>query len=163
MTLVPSGLRTVALGTYLGLAPRGRQPTPAPLRWPNKGAGETLDFSIDASVLLMDAGGDTINLVSPPAILPNDYGGLSPVSQSFSGGVVTFWFNQGITGEDYTVTATIVLASGRVLSPVVRLYVSAAPSALPVCAPGAETSNYFVTADGDLLTDAGGNPLTTID
>ena len=139
-----SVLRTVVPGTYLGLAPRGRLPCPAPLRWPNKLASETLDYSVDATALLTDDG-DSIS-TAQAVVNPLVYGGLAAGEAVINGPVVTFLMSGGFSDTDYAVTITLACASGKILVPVVGLYV--APPPQPDAAPAAVTSGGTVYSGG---------------
>jgi hypothetical protein len=99
-------MRTVTLFDQAGLAPRGSVAAPVPLRWGRLPLGATLDFFVDATLLLASPA-DTIRaqvgtvtnltLVAGPAV---------------SGGLVTLSL-AGVDHGDGVVDLSLFAVSGR--------------------------------------------------
>ena len=91
----------------------------AALRWPDKDPADNLDYSLDlAEFLASSTPADTITAVvwTVPA-------GLTAGVQYHAAGVATTWLSGGTAGTDYTVTARITTAAGRVLERSASIYV----------------------------------------
>jgi hypothetical protein len=76
-----------------------------PIAWPLAGSTETLDYSLDCSALMADAG-DTITAVGM-SFAPWGAGEVAVLGGSITGSVVTFWLTGGIAGRNYTVWCDI--------------------------------------------------------
>ena len=110
----PTRQRTIRLWGYAGTAPRGRIPTPLPLRWPDKSVWAVLDFTLDAGELLA-GGGDTMSLTV------NGVGGLSLLATFVQGGCATLWLAGGMADVDNRVDLTLATLSSRRVHRIVRL------------------------------------------
>ncbi len=119
--------RTVCAGAPLGLAPRGRHAAQAPLCWPNKDAGTTLDYAVDFSALLAEE--PTTQTLSDATVVvqPAIAGGLVASNIECSGNLVTFLLTGGVPGLKSVVTVTAQTSGGLVLTAAVQISVSAAP------------------------------------
>ena len=126
----PAAARTLIVPGQPAATTRLATATPVPLRWPDKAPAAVLDLSLDlASLVPAEDGGERFAATVAPARL----GDLMVLAASINGTIGTLWVAGGIEGQDYQVTWTALMASGRVLSG--NAYVLArATSAL---APGA--------------------------
>lgn len=91
----------------------------ASLRWPDKDPADTLDYGLDLTDFLgLTTPADTIASVAwtVPA-------GLTAGAQYHSAGIATTWLSGGTAGADYTITATVTTAGGRVLERSAAIYV----------------------------------------
>lgn len=112
-TWSPSAARTIPLWDYPAGAPVGKIAPSMPLRWPDKLAGETLDFTLDASSLLAFCDDPLTALVGS--------GSLSLVAQLVRGGLVTLWLSGGAAGTDNAIDLQLATGYGRAVHRVVRL------------------------------------------
>lgn len=152
--IIPSLDRTLAVGTYVGIAPRGRIASQTPLRWRNKQAGTTLDYSLDLTTYLADAGGDSV-LSAVAAISPSQIGSVLINTVQINGPVITLIIAQGVAGVDYAVAIGVKFASGRYVIFTAGLYVEAPVFPLP-------TAPYVLGAPQTITTDAGAAITNTI-
>jgi hypothetical protein len=150
----PSNARYVQIDGFVP-TPRGPQiPPAAPLMWPAKDPGDTLDYVFDISPALTANPGDTIATLDT-AISPNHPGDLTLAASSADGAWAVLWLSGGQALTTYTVTVTVTTTGGRTLARSISLPVIALAS---VPAPQAA----LTTPTGQPLTDPTGTPLTTI-
>jgi len=150
----PSNARYVQIDGFVP-TPRGPNvPPAAPLAWPAKDPGDTLDYVFDISPALTANPGDTIATLDV-ATSPSEPGDLALASSTADGAWAVLWLTGGQPQTTYTVTVTITTAGGRALARSIALPVVALAS---VPAP----QSALTTPSGQALTDPTGTPLTTI-
>jgi hypothetical protein len=150
----PSNARYVQIDGFVP-TPRGPAvPPAAPLAWPAKDPGDTLDYVFDISPALTANPGDMIATLDV-AISPADPGDLTLASASADGAWAVLWLTLGQPQTTYTVTITITTTGGRTLARSIALPVVALAS---VPAP----QSALTTPSGQALTDPTGTPLTII-
>lgn len=147
----PSSARLVTVDTFVAV-PRGTAAiAPAPMNWPTKDPGDTLDYILDIGPAIVGNDGDGIGTLSVN-ISPSNPGDLVLQSTTADGSHVILWLSEGQPGTIYTITFNISTINGRVLQRSVLLPVlllSVPP--IPV--------NALITATGVVLTDQNGNPV----
>ena len=147
----PSSARLVTVDTFVAI-PRGTTAiAPAPLNWPTKDPGDTLDYILDIGPAIVGNDGDGIDTLSVN-ISPSNPGDLVLQSTTADGSHVILWLSEGQPGTIYTITFNISTINGRVLQrsvllPVLLLSVPPVPV------------NALITATGVVLTDQNGNPM----
>lgn len=150
----PSNARYVHINGFVPV-PRGPQvPPAAPLAWPPKDPGDTLDYVFDIAPALTANPGDGISALNV-TISPDQPGDLDLASASVDGARAVLWLTGGQAGVNYTVTVNVTTGGGRTLARSIALPVVALAS---VPAPAAA----LTTPAGQALTDPTGTPLTTI-
>jgi hypothetical protein len=150
----PSAARYLQIDGFVPV-PRGPLvPPAAPLVWPVKDPGDTLDYVFDIAPALTANPGDTISTIDV-AISPDAVGDLSLMSAAADGTRAVLWLSGGQALTTYVVTLTIATAGGRTLARSIALPVAAL--ATVVAAPSALT-----TQSGQPLTDPTGTPLTIL-
>lgn len=149
----PSNARYVQINGFV-TTPRGPQiPPAAPLAWPAKDPGDTLDYVFDIGPALTANPGDTIGTLDVN-ISPNAPGDVTLASSTADGALAVLWLTAGQPLTSYTVTVNITTTGGRTLARSISLPVIAL-AAVP--AP----SSALTTPTGQALTDPTGTPLTT--
>lgn len=147
----PSNARVVVLDSFIPV-PRGSLAVaPAPLNWPTKDPGDTLDYIIDISPAIIGNEGDAIATLDV-TVSPAKPGDLVVQSTTTDGSRIVLWLTEGQAGTVYTITLSISTASGRFLERSVLLPV------LMLSTPSVPTT-AIVTAAGIPLTDQNGNPV----
>jgi hypothetical protein len=147
----PSHARLVLLDSFVAV-PRGSAAVaPAPLNWPAKDPGDTLDYLLDIAPALVGNDGDGIATLDV-TLAPSEPGDLTVQSMTTDGSRVILWLSQGFAGTTYTITFTITTMNGRSLQRSVLLPV------LPLSVP-LVPSNAILIASGVVLTDQNGNPV----
>lgn len=147
----PSNARVVVLDSFIPV-PRGSLAVaPAPLNWPTKDPGDTLDYIIDISPAIIGNEGDAIATLDV-TVSPANPGDLVVQSTTTDGSRIVLWLTEGQAGTVYTITFSISTASGRFLERSVLLPV------LMLSTPSVPTT-AIVTAAGIPLTDQNGNPV----
>lgn len=109
----PSAARTILLSDYPAEALLARAAAPMPLRWPDKAVAETLDFTLDASSLLVSDGDPMTALVGS--------GSLVLVAQLVRVGLMTVWLGGGGRGADNAIDIQLATGYGRYVHRIVRL------------------------------------------
>ena len=147
-----STARVVVVGGF-GPFPRGTwQTVPAPLAWPVKDPGDTLDYVLDLSRALAGDVGDGIATLDV-AIAPNNTGDLTLAFARADGDQAILWLTGGLAGTVYAVTVVVGTHSGRTLSRTIGLPVLTLATPLPF---GSDITDQA----GAPLTDQSGAPLT---
>ena len=147
----PSKARSITIDGFIP-SPRGSSTaTPAPLNWPSKDPGDTLDYQLNIEPALTGNEGDCVESVDID-INPAQPGDLSADTVTADGYIIVLWMSGGQAGTTYTVTIRASLASGRVLQrsmflPVIALSLPSVPV------------NAIQTTARDALTDQSGNPI----
>jgi hypothetical protein len=118
------------------------------LAWPTADPGDMLDYGLDITAWLADAG-TTITQVDATAS-PLD-GVIQLPSYSFSGGVITVQIGGGAVGTTYAIGITVILASGEHLHRGIALPIAALTQSVSVPADA-------LTVNG-LPLSVLGNPL----
>ena len=113
--LTPSPARTVHVGLTAGTANHGVRVAAMPLSWPDKAAIETLDYSLDLSAWLGDAGADTIAgsviCAAAPTGTASDL--VLVVAATTPAGLATLLISGGQAELDYLVSFLVTTAAGR--------------------------------------------------
>lgn len=147
----PSNARLVVIDGFTPV-PRGAAATPPVMpSWPVKDPADLLDYTVDVSAVVAGDGGDDIAAVSV-AISPSNTGDAAATSVATDGLLIVLWIGSGYSGTLYTVTLTITLASGRILSRSITLPVYSLSSA-------ATNVSNLTTELGAVITDEGTNPI----
>ena len=147
----PSTARLVTIDTFIPV-PRGSLASaPAPLNWPAKDPGDTLDYILDISPAVVGNDGDTIATANI-SVAPGNPGDLVLQSTAADGCRIVLWLSGGQVGTVYTVTFSIGTVNGRsiqrtVLLPVLSLSMLIAPA------------TAIITTSGSVITDQNGNPV----
>ena len=110
----PSSARTILLADQAMPAPNGRIAAILPLRWPPKGAAETLDYGLDATSLMASA---TDTLTATLNATTNLSAVASPI---VIGGLVVLWLTGGTSGSDGLVDVTLTTQAGAVARRIIR-------------------------------------------
>ncbi len=148
----PSTSRVVVPDGF-GPFPRGTwQTVPAPLTWPVKDPGDTLDYVVDLSRVLAGDVGDGVATLDV-AISPANSGDLSLASSRADGDLAILWLTAGLAGTTYAVTVVVGTQGGRTLSRTIGLTV------LTLATP-APFGNDLTDQTGAPMTDQIGDPLT---
>ena len=153
----PSAARTLTLLSPSGLPIRGVTIAPPILVWPAKGSGDVLDYSIDLTEWMRDAGDAISQTVSPTvSITPNSTAGDMVAGPPLvNGQLVTFAMSLGVPGTIYEVAVTVTTASNRSFTNVVALQVFTPPTG---SAPGPILiGGQTITVGGQTVT-IGGDP-----
>ncbi|WP_298213991.1 hypothetical protein [Acidocella sp.] len=150
----PSNARYVQIDGFVSGPRRPQSPCAAPLAWPAKDPGDTLDYVFDISPALTADPGDAIASLDI-TIGPANVGDLQLVSAAADGPRAILWLSGGQSQTNYTVTVTARTNGGRILVRTISLPVVALAS-LPT------PQNALTTGDGLALTDPTGTPFTTI-
>ena len=144
-----------------------------PLRalwWPTAEPDDVLDYSLDWSAILADAG-DTIASAAV-SVAPSGAGELTASSLAVVGGVMTVWLTGGVPGRAYTVRAEIATVNGRTIERLIGLRINAALATWPFPLPpslgfgtpvtwgAGAPANALLGADGLYLLGADGAFLT---
>lgn len=118
----PADNRTAAYRTASGVL--------QPIVWQPKDPGATLDYSIEIETSERDIY-DTLGSVSA-VVLPS---GLTVAATGITGNIATLWLSGGTALISYAVTATLTMASGRVLTAVAGITVTTAVAGASGSAP----------------------------
>lgn len=113
--MTPSALRTLVLADFQPSASYGVVLAAPALLWPSKQPAETLDYSLDVSAFLADAGDELAQVTVSTS--PANPGDLAPVLLQVGTGVITAMLAGGQPGTDYGVQIELTTAQGRVLAP----------------------------------------------
>jgi len=150
----PSNARALTIDSFLPV-PRGTTAvTPLTLNWPVKDPADVLDYQLDIGPALTGNADDAIQDVDI-TIDPSQPGDLSADNILADGSRIVIWFSAGQAGVTYTVTAQIVLTSGRsiqrsILLPVLALSTPSAPA------------DAITSSANSPLTDQNGNPISSM-
>ncbi len=142
--VVPDGFGPFPRGTW--------QTVPAPLSWPVKDPGDTLDYVVDLSRALAGDTGDAVATLDV-AISPNNTGDLSLAFSRADGDQAILWLTGGIAGTTYAVSVVVGTQSGRTLSRTIGLPVMTLATPEPF-------GNYITDQTGATLTDQADHPIT---
>ena len=137
-----SAARTVAVPPPLTAA-YGTLPAPQALRWPVAGADANLDYYIDFTAAIIDAG-DTIAAVGV-SVAPSGAGELSVATVTIEGNIVGAWLSGGVAGRDYTIRNDVTTVAGRTFEALVGLLVDPATAAFPLPDPPSTSFGTPVT------------------
>jgi hypothetical protein len=107
--------------------------------WPLAGSTETLDYSLDCTALMADAG-ESITIAGA-GIAPWGAGELSVLAGAITGPVVTFWFTGGIAGRSYLVWCDIQTGTSN-FERMFRLAINPALSLYPPPPPANPDFNF---------------------
>lgn len=138
----PADSRTAAYRTIGGVL--------QPIVWQPKDPSAVLDYSIDIQQTERDTT-DTLANIST-AVTPS---GLTVAATSITGNTATLWLSGGTALVSYAVTATLTMASGRVLMAVAGITVTTAVAGASGSAP-VYTSASLAAAIAALPTDPTG-------
>jgi hypothetical protein len=147
----PSVARSVTIDSFVPV-PRGAAAVAPPLlSWPTKDPGDTLDYEVDISRVLIGNDGDVIATIDV-GVSPDAPGDLSVTSTTADGMRCVFWLAGGQSGTTYIVTIVVGTTNGRtiqrsILAPVLHLSVPPLPF------------DALQTDTGDAVTDQNGNPI----
>jgi hypothetical protein len=107
--------------------------SPPALRWSAAQPDDDLDYSLDLSALLTDAG-DTLSSVSL-STSPWGAGELVASNLTAAGSIITAWLSGGVPGRDYTVKVEAQTVGGRLLEYLPHLLIGPDLAANPIPAP----------------------------
>ena len=151
----PSVARLVTIDSFIPV-PRGSiASAPAPLNWPAKDPGDTLDYILDIGPAIVGNDGDAIS-TARVGLFPDNPGDLTLQSTTADGSRIILWLSGGQAGTIYTITFSITTTNGRslqrsVLLPVLMLSSPIAPA------------TAIITTTGSVITDQNGNPVLSGD
>jgi len=148
----PSSARRVVLDGFVPVISGSLTKAPTTLAWPAKDPGDVLDYEFDISPALVGNEKDTIATIDVK-IQPFADGDLKLTSVAADGSVAVLWLASGQVGTVYSVQVTIGTAAGRTIGRAIYL---------PVLALVANTvaASALTTADGAVVSDQSGNPIT---
>jgi hypothetical protein len=104
--------------------------------WPKKRPTEVLDYELEISAPLIDAGDDISNLSI--SIAPSGSGELQPVSVALNGTRVVAWLSGGVPGRSYTVKLDASTTGGRTFEWLVGIEVSSATGQTAAASPSTD-------------------------
>ena len=148
----PSSARRVVLGDFVPVLSGLLTKAPTTLAWPAKDPGDTLDYEFDISPALVGNDKDTIATIDVK-IQPSAAGDLKLTSSAADGSVAVLWLASGQVGTVYSVQVTIGTVAGRTIGRAIYLPVLALVSSTSV-------ASALTTADGTIVSDQSGNPIT---
>ncbi len=113
--LVPSVARTVAVVTPSGAYLRGTRAGSSQLFWPDKASAECLDFSLDLTAWLLDAGSDSIagNVVCAASPVGTASDLILSATTTVSTGLATLFISGGQPEVEYCISFLVNTAGGR--------------------------------------------------
>ncbi|AHI24178.1 hypothetical protein H845_214 [Komagataeibacter xylinus E25] len=149
-----SRARTILFPIPGDCAMRGVSVRPFPRAWPDKAAGDALDYSVDYTGWLADCN-DTISKIAIDDVSVVPATGLSIEWAVFVNGVVTLGLSGGVASLRYKVRITITTTQGRTLTGIFTLPISAMA---PTVAIGDLTAPNLTMAAGTITIN--GTPNT---
>ena len=151
--------RTIPLFACAGSQRIGARPTPLPRRWPDKRAGNVLDYGLDCRDWLAGIGGSIEDFSL--AIVPDGAELVVELVARFDGLLIA-WLSGGMPGTSYIARWTIASRDGEDVVADVSILITDAPAlAAPALLPlEARSGGTLLARDGAPLLPACGALLS---
>lgn len=122
-TWVRGQARTISFPLPGDCALRGASVRPFPRVWPEKSAGDALDYSVDYTAWLADCS-DIISKIAIDDVSVAPASGLLIPWAVFIGGVVSIGLSGGLAGQKYKIRIIVTTVQGRTITGIFTLPVS---------------------------------------